>query len=65
MTRPAAPAPDPVALVDSLDADTIRAQMAALDERRRALSVLLRAALVRERAAHRRTPKEGGPHRAA
>jgi hypothetical protein len=53
-----------LAIVESLDANTIRRQMGELDERRRALSALLRVACVRERAARRRqatVPPEGGP----
>jgi hypothetical protein len=51
-TDPATPRqpPDPVDLLDRLDADSIRERMAALDAERRALAVLLRAAATRERA---------------
>jgi hypothetical protein len=54
VTAPPNPSADPLAVVESLDGDRIRAAMDELDERRRALSVLLRAAVVRERAARRR-----------
>jgi hypothetical protein len=44
---------DPAALVGRLDAATIRARIDQLDADRRALVVLLRAAMARERAAAR------------
>jgi len=44
---------DPVAIVDALDAQSIRAAIAALDERRRALGALLRVACIRERSRRR------------
>jgi len=40
---------DPAALVEQLDAAIIRRQLAELEKKRRALLVLLRAALARER----------------
>jgi hypothetical protein len=40
---------DPVALVERLDATQLREEIARLDEKQRALRVLLRAAMVRER----------------
>jgi hypothetical protein len=40
---------DPVALVEQLDAAIIRRQLAELEKKRRALLVLLRAAVARER----------------
>lgn len=39
--------PDPVELVDRLDAETIRTRLADLDRQSRALRVLLRAAVTR------------------
>ena len=54
MPPTATPESDPLAIIDSLDAAAIRRQMSELDERRRALSALLRVASVRERAEHRR-----------
>ena len=40
---------DPVGLVEQLDAAIIRRQIAELEKKRRALVVLLRAAVARER----------------
>jgi hypothetical protein len=40
---------DPVALVDALEPDVIRERIADLDRQSRALRVLLRAAVARER----------------
>jgi hypothetical protein len=40
---------DPVALVDGLEPDAIRSRIAELDRQSRALRVLLRAAVARER----------------
>ena len=45
---------DPVAMVDQLEPDVIRARLVELDRQSRALRVLLRAAVARERVAHRR-----------
>jgi hypothetical protein len=42
-------ATDAVALIESLDARTIRARLAELDRQSRALRVLLRSALARQR----------------
>jgi hypothetical protein len=50
-------APDPVALVDGLDAAAIRARIAELERQGRALRVLLRAAVARERR-RRPVPQE-------
>ncbi len=58
---------DPVALVDALEPDAIRSRLADLDRQSRALRVLLRAAIARER---RERPASGatpaspqrGPH---
>ena len=54
MTPTASPDVDALAIVERLDSAAIRAAMARLDERRNALTVLLRAATARERAARRR-----------
>jgi hypothetical protein len=43
--------PDPVVLVDQLEPEAIRQRIAELDRQSRALRVLLRAAVARERAA--------------
>jgi hypothetical protein len=40
---------DPIAIVDGLDAETIRLHLAELERQSRALRVLLRAAVARER----------------
>ena len=48
---------DPLIVLDSLDAIAIRRQLAELDSRARALRVLLRAAIARERHRHRDEPK--------
>jgi hypothetical protein len=48
------PLTDPVALIEGLESRTIRERLADLDEQSRALRVLLRAAVARERAAARR-----------
>jgi hypothetical protein len=59
---------DPVGLVDSLEPDVIRARINELDRQGRALRVLLRAAIARERVTRRQqiTPRrEGGTHEAA
>ncbi|HEX5271457.1 MAG TPA: hypothetical protein VFW33_13265 [Gemmataceae bacterium] len=48
--------PDPVAMVDSLEPDAIRARLADLDRQSRALRVLLRAAVARERQDLRSRP---------
>jgi hypothetical protein len=45
---------DAAAFVQSLDAPSLRAQLVALQEQEKAVRVLLRAAVVRERAAARR-----------
>ncbi len=44
---------DPVAIVDSLEPDDLRERIAGLDRRSRALRVLLRAVVARERARDR------------
>jgi hypothetical protein len=44
---------DPIALVEQLEPDDLRRQIAELDRRRRALVVPLRAAVVRERRGRR------------
>ncbi len=41
---------DPVAMVDALNPDAIRSRLVELDRQSRALRVLLRAAVARERA---------------
>jgi hypothetical protein len=60
---------DPVGLVDQLEPDLIRDRLADLDRQSRALRVLLRAAIARERQAQRRhavgASHEGGPGHAA
>jgi hypothetical protein len=45
---------DPAALIESLNPQTIRERLAELDRQVRALRVLLRSALARQRAATRR-----------
>ena len=45
---------DPVALVDSLEPKALRSRIEELDRQTRALRVLLRAAIARERADLRR-----------
>lgn len=45
---------DPVSLLSQLSADAIRARLDALDAERRALAVLLRSALARDRALARK-----------
>lgn len=62
-----APTPtDAATLIESLDPEAIRYQLAELDRQRAALRTLLRAALARERVAARRAPRpaapEGGAH---
>jgi len=63
------PDPDPLALLASLSSDDIRRQLHDLDDKRRGLTALLRAACARERRERSRaTPAPappGGPHRAA
>jgi hypothetical protein len=61
---------DPVALVDALEPDVIRERIADLDRQIRALRVLLRAAVARERrvrptGAAVPAPLQGGPPDAA
>ena len=53
----APPSTDPAAIVDALDPEAIRAQLADLDRRADALRVLLRAALARRR------PRYAAPRR--
>jgi hypothetical protein len=48
---------DPAALVEQLDATIIRRQLAELEKKRRALLVLLRAAVARERTVGATRPK--------
>jgi hypothetical protein len=48
------PPSDPAAFIESLNPQTIREQLAELDRQARALRVLLRSALARQRAAARR-----------
>jgi hypothetical protein len=45
--------PDAVALIEALDPDELRAELRELDKRSRALRVLLRAAVARERRRER------------
>lgn len=50
MSQPPNPGQDdPVALIERLDADAIRKRLDAIDQERRALLVLLRAALRRRK----------------
>jgi hypothetical protein len=56
---------DPTALVESLDAEAIRARLADLDRQARALRVLLRAARARQRDRGPTDNSTGGPTRAA
>jgi hypothetical protein len=49
MSHPFQPTTDPAALVDSLDAEAIRERLDVLERQAKALRVLLRAALARER----------------
>jgi hypothetical protein len=69
MSTIAAQIADPVALVDSLEPVAIRDRLAELDRQSRALRVLLRAAVARERQTRRRlaaaaSSVEGGGHAA-
>jgi hypothetical protein len=54
--------PDPVAFVDSLNVERLRAKLVELDRQMAATKLLLRAALARRRAEMRERPnrKEGG-----
>jgi len=61
MTIPPTLETDPIALVESLEPDALRAKLNELEDQRRAVSVLLRAALVRQRAARRRKTTETPP----
>jgi hypothetical protein len=47
---------NPAALIETLEPDQIRYQIAELDRQQRALRVLLRAAVARERKANRSCP---------
>ncbi len=63
---PVSPTPtaDPVALLDGLQPDAIRAQLREAEARQRALRVLLRAACAWDRAARRQQQADshqGGP----
>jgi hypothetical protein len=58
MPDAATTAPDPVALVDSLDPDAIRAELDQLYGREAALRVLLRSAEARRRREARAARKE-------
>ncbi|HEV3204320.1 MAG TPA: hypothetical protein VGY77_08055 [Gemmataceae bacterium] len=51
---------DPRVLIDALDPKTIRAELSELENRQRALRVLLRAALARQRRAKPPSGKEVG-----
>lgn len=53
--------PDPLALVQQLDRDAIRARLDALDRERSALLVLLRAAQRMQRDVRTDQPEEGRP----
>jgi hypothetical protein len=53
---------DPSTLLDALDPETIRQQLADLDSRARALRVLLRAAIVRGRRRDSSGASEARPH---
>jgi hypothetical protein len=50
--------PDPVALLESLDPDRIREELDELDRRSRALRVLLRSAVARQRERGRQRKSE-------
>jgi hypothetical protein len=60
------PSTDPVALVESLEPGVLRTRIAELDRQARALKILLRAAVAREkrRTAPTPVPTGGGPHAA-
>jgi hypothetical protein len=49
---------DPVSLIERIDPDAIRERLADLDRQTRALRVLLRSALARQRVTKRRAPRE-------
>jgi hypothetical protein len=51
---------DPAALIENLDAEAIRDRLAELDRQTRALRVLLRSAVARQRFATRRAQGEEG-----
>lgn len=56
---------DPVALIEHLEPDALRRQIAELDRQRRALVILLRAAVARERRGPQgdaQPAAEGGRH---
>jgi hypothetical protein len=53
---------DPATLIEQLDAEAIRARLAEMDRQSRALRVLLRSAVARQRAASRRGQREEGRH---
>jgi hypothetical protein len=59
MATPAVPT-DPAALIEGLDPEQIRRELEDLDGRARALRVLLRSALARQRAQRRRERQEAG-----
>jgi hypothetical protein len=53
---------DPLALVERLDPETLRERIRELDRQRRALAVLLRAAVARERTLARPPAVTGPAH---
>jgi hypothetical protein len=53
---------DAAAFIDSLDPRQIRQELEELDRRSRALRVLLRSAVARQRVRHRRSRREGTAH---
>jgi hypothetical protein len=57
--------PDPVSLVDSLEPEALRARLRDLENQSRAVKVLLRAAVAREKRRALPAPVPGGPDRAA
>lgn len=56
--RPSTASPDPVTLIDSLDADAIRAELEVLYEREAALRAALRVARARQRHRSRSAARE-------
>jgi hypothetical protein len=61
MSPTTTPETDPVSLLVNLSSDDVRAEIGKVEDRRRALTVLLRAACARERAARRRQATTSSP----
>jgi hypothetical protein len=60
--RSASDTTDPVALIDRLDAEAIRAELDRLYDREAALRAALKVARARERARRRSEPRGGAVH---